>query len=273
MIARALAGLGIAAAIALLARRARSLSPGGAVAATATGTVAIAAGWGWGALLIAYFVLSSALSRLGAGRKQRRTDAVVAKGGARDAVQVLANGGVFALLAAAAVALGLVPDGERTLPLVAVAAAGALAASAADTWATEVGTLIGGTPRSIVTLRPLPAGLSGGVTAAGTLASVAGAAAVAALALLFGWPRVAFLPLLAAGTAGALADSLLGALLQERRRCPRCDALTERPVHHCGTATVAAGGIAGFGNDAVNLVASLVGATAAAAVAAAMDGW
>lgn len=261
MLLRALAGVAIATLIALLARRARSLSPSGAYAAIGIGTLAIAAGWGWGALLVAYFVLSSALSRIGLARKARRLGGVVEKGGERDATQVIANGGVFA---AAALLFLVRPD----LPHLATFAAGALAASAADTWATEVGTLAGGTPRSIVSLRPLPVGLSGGVTAAGTLASVAGAGVIAVIAVALGWPAESALPIAAGGVAGSLADSLLGALVQGRRRCPRCDAPTERRVHDCDTATVHAGGLERVGNDAVNLVASLAGAAVAGAWAA-----
>src|SRR5437870_3701993 len=94
---RAAAGAALALAIALAARRARALDASGAVAATALGTLAIAAGWTWGALLIAFFITGSALSRWKRDEKARRTGATVEKGGERDAWQVLANGGVFAL--------------------------------------------------------------------------------------------------------------------------------------------------------------------------------
>src|SRR3954464_8873352 len=96
---RAAVGLLAAIAIALAARRAGSLANSGAFAAVLVGTAAVAAGWSWGALLVLYFVSSSALSHAGGAEKERRTSGVVAKGGARDAVQVIANGGVFALCA------------------------------------------------------------------------------------------------------------------------------------------------------------------------------
>ena len=99
MIARAAAGALVAAAIAAAAWRAGSLSRSGAAAAFFVGTIAIAAGWTWGALLIAYFASSSLLSRAGASLKAQRSGSVVEKAGARDATQVLANGGVFVLAA------------------------------------------------------------------------------------------------------------------------------------------------------------------------------
>src|SRR4051812_45188354 len=107
MLTHTLLGFIAAASIAFAARAARSLTTGGAIAATALGTLAVVAGWNWGALLILYFVSSTILSRLGRAQKEDLTSAIVAKGGRRDAVQVIANGGVFA---AAAIAMLIDPD-------------------------------------------------------------------------------------------------------------------------------------------------------------------
>jgi uncharacterized protein (TIGR00297 family) len=250
-----LLGAVTAAGIAGTAWRLKSLSASGAAAATLLGIVASAAGTDWAALLVLYFVSSSALSRAGASAKARRTAGVVAKGGARDATQVLANGGAFGL---AAVAMLVSPS---LWP--AVAAAGALAASAADTWATEFGTWRGGTPRHVLTWQPLAPGMSGGVTVVGTLAMVVGAAAVAGTAVALGWPASAAPAVLLGGIAGAVADSVLGATVQERRRCPTCDVSTEQPLHACGTLAPVVGGWPGVSNDAVNAAATGTGALVA----------
>ena len=233
------------------ARRARTLSTSGAIAAAVVGTIAIAAGWSWGILLLSFFVSSSALSKLGERKKAELVGAIVEKAGERDARQVLANGGVFA---AAAVAQLVFPS-----PIWYAMGAGALAASASDTWATEIGTLAGGQPRSITSGKPVPAGTSGAVSLAGSIAGIAGALFIAVLATLANWP-VAFAAVALGGIAGAVADSLLGATLQARRWCDLCAKGTERRVHDCGTATRPAGGLAGFDNDWVNAVCSSVGA-------------
>jgi uncharacterized protein (TIGR00297 family) len=253
---RAALGLVAATAVALAARRAGSLSGSGAVAAVAVGTAAVAAGWGWGTLLVLYFVLSSALSHAGSTEKLRRTGGVVAKGGARDATQVLANGGVFALCA-----LWAPLAGNRT-GMLAAAAAGALAAAAADTWATEIGVLCGGTPRALPTLRAVPPGTSGAVSAAGTGAMIAGALCVALAARALGLTDTVG-AVTAAGCAGALADTVIGATVQERRWCDGCRLATERQVHDCGAPTRHVGGLSLVDNDAVNLLATAVGAAAA----------
>jgi uncharacterized protein (TIGR00297 family) len=265
--ARAAAGLASALAVALLARRARSLDDSGAAAATVVGAVAVAAGWGWGAYLMTFFVSSSALSRLGRREKARRTAGVVEKGGERDAAQVLANGGVFTLALGGAVAWSAAGrNGVATLVLGA-AAAGALAAAAADTWATEVGTLVGGTPRSLRGWRAVPPGTSGAVSAAGTAAMLAGALALAGTARLLGAPGALALGAAVGGVAGALLDTLAGAALQERRRCDACGLATEQRVHDCGTPTRRTGGVPGIGNDLVNVSCTVAGALVGAGVA------
>jgi len=252
----------VAVIIAALAWAAGALTVAGAGMAAIIGALCILAGWSWAALLILYFVVAVACTRLGAAAKERRTAAVVAKSGRRDAVQVLANGGVFALAAFL--------SGQSAAPnaaVLAAVAAGALAASAADTLATEIGTLVGGAPRSVIDWRAVPPGTSGGVSAAGSLAMLCGAVLVAFAAGSMGLTGH-LVAVALGGIAGAVSDSLLGALVQARRHCPRCDLATEQRVHDCGTATELAGGVAWLDNDLVNLCATLVGAMVAAALAA-----
>lgn len=250
--------------VAVTAWRRRALTRDGAAAAIALGVAGAAAGAGWAALLIAYFISGTLLSRWGEAAKRRRTHATVAKGGARDAWQVLANGGVFGAFALASL---LTPS-----PVVDAAAAGALAASAADTWATEIGTWIGGTPRHVLTWRPIATGMSGGVTVAGTVALVVGAIWLTALAWCFGWPDASLLPIAVGGIVGALVDTLVGASAQQVRFCPVCAIETEQPVHECGSPTAVRRGAAWIGNDAVNAAATVAGAVTTA-VLVGVSGW
>jgi uncharacterized protein (TIGR00297 family) len=254
VLTRAVAGGLLAVSVAFVARRSRTLSTNGAAAAAVVGILAIAAGWSWGLLLLLHFAAASALSKLGERKKAELVGAIVEKGGERDAGQVLANGGIFAL---AALGYLVFPS-----PVWYGVGVGALAASAADTWATEIGTLAGGEPVSILSARRVPPGTSGGVTGVGTIAGAGGAVFIGAAATLANWPTP-FAAAALGGMAGALADSLLGATLQARRWCDLCATSTERLVHRCGTPTRHAGGLTGFDNDAVNGVCSGVGALVA----------
>jgi uncharacterized membrane protein len=230
-------------------------------------------------VLLAFFAPSVALSRIGKARKRELVD--IGKAGARDALQVLANGGVATICA---VIWAFTHDFRWAL-----AFAGAFAAATADTWATEIGTLARRAPRSILTLRPLTPGMSGGVTLRGTLAEIAGAlwiGIVAPFAIAIAYidatgsvgystsyahdfgPSVALgvvvavvvLVITLAGVIGSTADSLLGATLQELRRCDACDRTCETNPHVCGQPTRLIRGIRGVSNDAVNLAATLIGA-------------
>lgn len=249
----------LAAGVAGAAWKARALSASGAVAAAVVGFCHFGLAGGRGAVaLLVFFVTSSALSRVG----KRRKDALAfEKGGERDAGQVLANGGVATLCAALLPASG----GD---PWLLAALLGALATANADTWATELGALARRPPVMLTTLRPAPTGASGAVSGPGTLAAFGGALLVGLTALLwrteFGtavWTAVAVAML--GGFAGALSDSLLGATVQVQYRCPECDKLTERH-EHCGHPTEYTRGVRWLNNDAVNALATLVGAAVAA---------
>lgn len=257
----------LAGAVSLVAWRAGSLRGDGAIAALLIGALSLRAGWGWGTFLIGWFVLASALSRMGRARKAARTRDVVMKDDRRDAIQVLANGGVFAACALLTVVLRDTAQ-PALATTIAVAAAGALAAAAADTWATEVGTLWGGQPWSLRTGTRVAAGTSGAVTISGTLAGACGALVMAGLAGVVDMIPAPFLgTVVLGGIAGATADTVLGAWGQERRWCPQCASATERPVHVCGGTTVRQGGVQRLDNDVVNAVCTLVGALIGAVVA------
>lgn len=156
-------------------------------------------------------------------------------GGQRDWIQVLCNGGVATL--SALVYIFSAGYGERPFTLTSspsavaslasVACITSLACCSGDTWASEVGGVIGGTPYLITTWKRVPRGTNGGVTLVGTLCSGAGGLAVGVayfigLFLFVGFKSMSdcfgqawVVPLGGvAGLWGSLVDSLLGATVQ-----------------------------------------------------------
>jgi uncharacterized protein (TIGR00297 family) len=250
----------------------QALTTSGVVGAILVGTLIFGLGsWVWGLLLITFFVSSSWLSHY------RKIDKVgvaekFAKGSRRDLGQVLANGGLGAILA---VVSARYPD-----PLLFAAFVGVMATVNADTWATELGVLSRVPPRMITSGEVVVPGTSGGVTRLGIWASVAGAlligtvatALVQAASLLDGegWSlRAISYALLAVvgGVAGSLFDSLLGATVQGIYFCNQCGKETESTTHGCGRAARPLRGWSWLNNDLVNLLASLVGGLVAASLA------
>ena len=174
----------------------------------------------------------------------------------RSAAQILQNG-----LPAVAAIVAYCCTGRRFLLLVYVVA---ITESLADSIASVVGSAYAKRVVDIVSHRPVEKGLSGGISAVGTMAALVTCALPAVVVgAVFGWNlsllAVALLPM-----GGMLLDSVLGATLQGKRRCTACGATCESTVH-CGRPTEHYKGLVRMTNGRVNLACNLV--TTAAAVA------
>jgi uncharacterized protein (TIGR00297 family) len=232
----------------------RALTADGALAATAVGASTFGAGGlDAGLGLIVFFVTGSALSR----RRPVPGEIKGSKGQRRDAVQVLANGGVAALAASIAASGSARARG---------AIVGALAAAAADTWASEIGVRSPTPPRSIITGEFVRPGTSGGTTSLGWAAAAAGALAVGATMALVGTGpadrRRTLARALAGGLIGTLADSLAGATIQAGYICVACGEPAESSGLHCDRPRDLVRGHAWVTNDVVNLIGTVAGGLA-----------
>ncbi|MBN2389550.1 MAG: DUF92 domain-containing protein, partial [Anaerolineae bacterium] len=176
-------------------------------------------------------------------------------------------------------------------PILWFAFVGAMATVNADTWATELGVLSRRLPRLITTGEPVEAGTSGGISLQGTLATLAGGAAIGLTGALFLYieslirynPRIllhplsclihpancTLLPIIAAlaGLAGSLCDSLLGATVQAIYYSSSREKETEKVIDPDGTPNTLLRGWRWLNNDWVNFISSVVGATLAALLA------
>jgi uncharacterized protein (TIGR00297 family) len=265
-----LIGLLLSTAIAAIARRRRALTGSGVLGAVLVGTVTFGfGGWVWGLVLVSFFALSSALSRYRQADKRSSADKFQ-KGAQRDWGQVLANGGLAALLS--------LVYAVNPMPALLAAFLGAMAAVNADTWGTEIGILSPYAPRLITSGQRVAPGTSGGITFLGTAASAMGGVFIGLLAyvllscesLLRGTNPLSIswvVPTaLIGGLAGSLFDSLLGATVQGMYYCARCAEETEKTQHRCGLRTTQLRGVRWINNDVVNVVSSLCGALVAVAV-------
>lgn len=242
------------------------LSRSGAVAAALVGWLALLAGWKWGVFLLVWFVVMALVSRAGRRQKTLILHGVIEKSGSRDATQVLANGGIFAVAAMLTVLTPVETIAPSALVIIAFTA---LISAGADTTATEIGTLYGGQPWALKTQRKVSAGTSGAITLAGSIAAVLAAIGFSTFAVLMTLtsPRGAIAITIGAVTAVA-TDSFLGAWWQSRRWCNTCGMSTEQKRHRCGEQTITVGGLEWLDNDAVNVISGAIGALVALALQA-----
>ena len=228
-----------------------ALTRAGAAAAVLVGTAILwGTGWGGGAVLGAFFVSGSLLGRLA-----QRPSASDARGERRDPIQVFANGG-----AAGAFALLGLRQPELGLWIVTVS----LAAATADTWATALGATSPDDPRDLLSRRRVPRGTSGGVSTRGCLGGAAGALLVATVGAAVTRRPALLIAGTLIGVGGMFLDSLLGASVQARFKCPACGVASERRRHGCGTPTTLTGGWWWLDNDGVNALTTFVAALAGA---------
>ncbi|MEA4807072.1 DUF92 domain-containing protein [Acetobacterium wieringae] len=211
-------------------------------------------------LLMVFFFSSTFLSHFKASLKDPIEVRMHAKSGPRDLVQVGANGGAALIMA--------IPFALSQNPAYLVAVAASFAACNADTWASEIGILSKKAPVSLLTLKPVSPGLSGGVSPLGFLASLGGSAVVA---LTYGLYQLAagnsgvllwmqILMITFGGLLGSVLDSFMGAAFQAKYISHETGELTEKPVDN-NKPNQLYSGLAFINNDFVNFASSLLAAS------------
>jgi uncharacterized protein (TIGR00297 family) len=190
---------------AYLSYRTRKLTGAGAITGAC---IAIAIYMGTGqtgiALLAMFFVLAALAT---AHRKQEKG---LEHSQRRDAMQVLANGGLAGLSGL----LAYFMPGNAALALLIIAAA--LASATADTLSSELGIFYGKRFYDITNFKPAEKGQDGVISLEGTLIGIVGSVVIAIVyAIGVGFNNI-FFAIIIAGTIGNIADSVLGATLERK---------------------------------------------------------
>ncbi|HEX2123611.1 MAG TPA: DUF92 domain-containing protein, partial [Thermoanaerobaculia bacterium] len=173
------------AVLALAGYFARSVDFSGALGGWALGAIILlGAGWPLYVSLLAFFVIGTAVTKLGYARKAR-AGLAQERGGRRGFSHAFSNVGVAAICAIAVSRASRSTFGQMEMELLPLfMGIAALATAAADTTASEIGQLIGKRAFLPLTLRRVPVGTEGAISLEGTLAGAAAGFAVALISSL-----------------------------------------------------------------------------------------
>ncbi len=193
---------------AILSVIAKKLTFSGAIAGAGVGLLVFAGGGYTGFIMLVAFFLLGTLATSWKKQEKHRFKAKSDRSVKRNAGQVLANGGVPAILGL----LVLWMPSHSGLSRLMMAAA--LSSAMADTLSSELGMVYGRWFFNILTFKKESKGLDGAISISGTLIGIAGSVVIAFIYCLnFG--RTFWLIILA-GTIGNLADSILGATYERK---------------------------------------------------------
>ncbi|XP_058806799.1 transmembrane protein 19 isoform X2 [Phymastichus coffea] len=223
------------------------------------------------ACLMAFFFTSSKATKFRLDRKKKIEE--LRDGGKRNWIQVLCNGGMASQLAI--LYLLDVGCGERPIDFdkdyrsswLSMGIMGAMACCNGDTWASEIGTVVGNSdPFLITTRKRVPRGTNGGVSWVGLLVSALGGLVVGLfhyVTVLYTvdsavlelstpqWPIIVLGGI--GGLLGSIVDSILGATLQYSGMNDK-GIIVERPgkgVKHISGRQI-------LDNHSVNLLSSII---------------
>ena len=240
--------------------------------------------------MIAFYLSSSALTKWKSAEKKKieedfkegmiallnylivASNFLLPTGGQRNWVQVWCNGGIGSVCALFYLYNSGI--GERPINLTgpemdaatlySLGYVASISCSCGDTWASEVGSAVGGSPRLITTLKSVPRGTNGGVTMIGLACSLTGGLFIGISyyisLLLFSatdsctpqWSIVIIAGI--AGLLGSLIDSLLGATVQYSGYSEEIKKVVGAPgadVKHISGCNI-------IGNHAVNFFSALL---------------
>ena len=191
-------------------------------------------GWRGFAVTMLYFLVGSAVTKVGLAEKEAAGIAE-ARSGVRGPGNVWGSALVAAVCALAYAGVQYLSPTSIWRELLILGAVASLATKLSDTTATEIGKAYGRRTFLITTLQPVPRGTEGAVSLEGTLAGIAGSVILAAFAWVIGFISLLGVGLcVVAAFVATTAESLIGATLEDR--------------------------VPGLTHDVVNVINTLIGA-------------
>lgn len=138
-----------------------------------------------------------------------------------------------------------------------VAYVATLAETIGDSVASDVGVLSKANPIDICSFKPVPRGISGGVSSIGTTCSIM-VCIYSAIIYFWVYKQSLLNAVIVAVSAflGILLDSVLGSKVQVQYKCKICGKLTEKECH-CGEKTSYEKGMYFFDNSRINLICNI----------------
>ncbi len=129
--------------------------------------------------------------------------------------------------------------------------------SLADTLASSIGSLAKGKNINPLTFKKMNKGESGAVSSLGLSASFLGGFVIGAVYYLSGGDIVNYLIIIIMSALDSYADSVMGAYLQGKYKCSKCNKISEYK-EHCGEKTTLIRGFNFINNDIVNLLSNII---------------
>ncbi|PTD94431.1 TIGR00297 family protein [archaeon SCG-AAA382B04] len=231
-------GVGICAALSVLAFQKKILSKKAVIASFLVGSVvAVLGGLKWLTVLLTFVIIGFSFTKIGYNEKKQR-GLLEGEHGERKMRNVLANGIVpigiviiywlYTSLGTSYGVLSIETTSPQVLLLLKAGYIGSVATAASDTLASEIGTLDSHT-RLITNMKKVEPGSDGGISLLGELSSVLGALIIGVVSFFLFSLQNAVVIALIAGVIGCHLDSFLGATMEKR------DYLTNEGVNFIAT--------------------------------------
>ncbi len=180
---------------------------------------------------------------------KKKKDEITKKSGPKDSIQILANvslGTIFTLF---------YKTTHNTIFLILYASI--MAESLADTLASDIGIHSKKNTINILTLQKSTPGLSGNITFLGLASAFIGSFLISLIYYAFSSSFIGILIITLSGFLGSICDSFLGATVQVKYKCSKCNIITEKNFH-CENKTNYYQGLKFINNDTVNFLSNLI---------------